>query len=255
MAENIYMYTWTPSDVNVDTYGAEIDYIGRHQVNYRNELLPAGHIIHKWETQYLVNPHEPLRYGDKRIPRLEPNTDYVVYTDMEVYPEKSVGLAVKLLDSDHSLVCQHVTLSGELTFNSLDTRNYEIDLVKYNIDFIKFHSLLLIPLNLSKKYDIEFHASEGYFDLITRLDTNKCVHKKLTILKDYRSVCDLVSIKDDGYQHIRVIFVDETTNAKNVQSFLQRSESSQAKKLDEGINIEAKGIKANKILKELLKKD
>ncbi len=140
MEKTSWKVYWNEYGSNTYLYGSEIEYVNRHDVHFKNELMPPGTVIKEWfsKTNYQMMRIEPT------LPLIDGESHYRIKVD--VTTPQNTGCLVRLVFLDrYEREAGFVNIRDEEKEFScpLKTYSYKMQLINAGMTEFTFHSITI----------------------------------------------------------------------------------------------------------------
>ncbi|MBR1623914.1 MAG: accessory Sec system protein Asp3 [Pseudobutyrivibrio sp.] len=135
---------WNEYSSDTYLYGSEIEYKGRNNVHYKNELMPPGTVIKEWYsmTNYQAQRIEPA------LPIIDGESKYHISVNVETPGDKGCLVRLVFLDRYEREAGDFTVRGKEADFKCpLKTYSYKMQLINAGMTEFTYHSVTISEIN------------------------------------------------------------------------------------------------------------
>ncbi|MBR5635391.1 MAG: accessory Sec system protein Asp3 [Pseudobutyrivibrio sp.] len=140
MEKGSWIIYWNEYSSDTYLYGSEIEYHGKNNVHFKNQLMPPGTVIKQWYslTNYQAQRIEPS------LPIIDGESRYRIKVNVETPDDKGCLIRLVFLDR-YEREAGDFTLRGkEAEFSCpLKTYSYRMQLINAGMTEFVYHSVII----------------------------------------------------------------------------------------------------------------
>ena len=140
MEKGSWIIYWNEYSSDTYLYGSEIEYHGKNNVHFKNQLMPPGTVIKQW---YSLTNYQAQRI-DPSLPIIDGESRYRIKVNVETPDDKGCLIRLVFLDR-YEREAGDFTLRGkEAEFSCpLKTYSYRMQLINAGMTEFVYHSVII----------------------------------------------------------------------------------------------------------------
>ncbi len=148
MEKSSWTIYWNEYSSDTYLYGSQIEYVGRNDVRFKNNLMPPGTVIKQWYslTNYQAQRIEPS------LPIIDGESRYRIKVNVETPDNKGVLIRLVFLDRYEREAGDFTVRGTEAEFSCpLKTYSYRMQLINAGMQEFIYHSVVIEEIESQKK--------------------------------------------------------------------------------------------------------
>lgn len=131
---------WNEYSADTYLYGSEIEYKGKNNVHFKNELMPPGTVIKQW---YSLTNYQSQRI-EPSLPIIDGESKYRIKVNVDTPDDKGCLIRLVFLDRYEREAGDFTVRGKEADFSCpLKTYSYRMQLINAGMKEFTFHSVII----------------------------------------------------------------------------------------------------------------